>query len=285
MTTIQVRDLPLGHAHLGFLLSPQGKTKSTFYLARLASSEFLAAVVTGAEGSEPATQKFLEEIDRFKFAETFEIQPVAQGFFQTWIIGSPETESQSTLCQFSPERIDFFVSSSLWNVPLRIVATPSSDLPEMIAKNPTRTLVTPAQVLLERILHLSPELGRELHEDVNPLELGLNSGIAENKGCYPGQEVIEKIISLGSPAKSLALIRGNLTPKDTAPTAGTELSLNSSVVGVLSSVARESETSWVGLSTLRKNATQVGQELSLAPGLRAQVAKTRSHSLSNPQKE
>jgi aminomethyltransferase len=38
--------------------------------------------------------------------------------------------------------------------------------------------------------------------------VGLRQSIADNKGCYPGQEVIEKIISLGAPARRIALIEG-----------------------------------------------------------------------------
>ena len=60
----------------------------------------------------------------------------------------------------------------------------------------------------ERIQKLLPRFGKEyLHDETtNPLEINLRSQIHDGKGCYPGQEVIEKIISLGSPAKKLALL-------------------------------------------------------------------------------
>ena len=61
-----------------------------------------------------------------------------------------------------------------------------------------------------RILALKPAPGREFTLDgtVNPLEVNLGHAIADQKGCYPGQEVIEKIIALGSPAKRLCRISG-----------------------------------------------------------------------------
>src|SRR5690606_38294587 len=59
-----------------------------------------------------------------------------------------------------------------------------------------------------RIQALRPRVDAELTEAANPLEIGLREGIADNKGCYPGQEVIEKIISLGSPARRLARVDG-----------------------------------------------------------------------------
>ncbi len=63
--------------------------------------------------------------------------------------------------------------------------------------------------LRERILNLIPEAGREFLPDgeTNPLEVNLGSAIDSNKGCYPGQEVIEKILALGSPARRLCLLR------------------------------------------------------------------------------
>ena len=64
----------------------------------------------------------------------------------------------------------------------------------------------------ERILGLVPKLGVEFkcNGETNPLEVNLRSAIHDQKGCYPGQEVVEKIISLGSPAKKLCLFEGVL---------------------------------------------------------------------------
>jgi folate-binding protein YgfZ len=60
-----------------------------------------------------------------------------------------------------------------------------------------------------RILSLRPAPGLEFSLDgtVNPLEVNLNHAIADQKGCYPGQEVIEKILALGSPARRLCQLR------------------------------------------------------------------------------
>ena len=63
----------------------------------------------------------------------------------------------------------------------------------------------------ERIQSLKPLFGQEFKSDgtINPLEVNLKSAIHDQKGCYPGQEVIEKILSLGSPAKRLCLLTSN----------------------------------------------------------------------------
>lgn len=64
-----------------------------------------------------------------------------------------------------------------------------------------------------RIESLIPHSGAEFKNngETNPLEVNLRSAVHDNKGCYPGQEVIEKIISLGSPAKKLCLLSGSTT--------------------------------------------------------------------------
>ena len=58
---------------------------------------------------------------------------------------------------------------------------------------------------------------RELTSSSNPLELGMTAWIAENKGCYPGQEVIERIISQGSPAKRLVRLEMSAPTPPSSP--------------------------------------------------------------------
>jgi len=60
-----------------------------------------------------------------------------------------------------------------------------------------------------RILARTPKLGNEFvnNGETNPLEINLDSAIHDQKGCYPGQEVIEKIVAIGSPAKRLCVVK------------------------------------------------------------------------------
>lgn len=63
------------------------------------------------------------------------------------------------------------------------------------------------QSIEKRIGDLSPTINHEVTLDSNPLEVGLFNAIHQTKGCYPGQEVIEKTLSIGSPAKILCLLQ------------------------------------------------------------------------------
>jgi len=62
---------------------------------------------------------------------------------------------------------------------------------------------------ISRIKSKTPKLGWEFlnNGESNPLEINLMSAIHDQKGCYPGQEVIEKIIAIGAPAKNLCLVK------------------------------------------------------------------------------
>ena len=88
---------------------------------------------------------------------------------------------------------------------------------ETYTLTPLTSNPSPATPELDRILRLTPREGREFKPDgeTNPLEVNLRSAISDQKGCYPGQEVIEKIISLGSPARRLCLLK-EVTPGSSA---------------------------------------------------------------------
>lgn len=62
---------------------------------------------------------------------------------------------------------------------------------------------------IDRIQSMIPKFGQEFlpNGETNPLEINLSNAIHDQKGCYPGQEVIEKIISMGSSPKKLCLVQ------------------------------------------------------------------------------
>lgn len=59
----------------------------------------------------------------------------------------------------------------------------------------------------DRVQSSIPRLGTEVSDQALALEGGLGWTIAENKGCYPGQEVVERIRSYGRVNRSLTAVR------------------------------------------------------------------------------
>lgn len=103
---------------------------------------------------------------------------------------------------------------------------------------------------VERVRAGKPAYPAEINETVMPLEVGLAHVLHTGKGCYPGQEVIEKIISLGSPPRRLAILTG----EGPAPQTPAPITSGGADAGTLTSAAADPATEgWVGLGLLKKN--------------------------------
>jgi folate-binding protein YgfZ len=115
-----------------------------------------------------------------------------------------------------------------------------------------------------RLGALRPRVDAELDATTIPLEAGLVDALAQAKGCYPGQEVIERIISLGSPARRLVQIVG----EGNAPAKGEKLHNLAEPpieVGQVTSVAKsESGTGFTALAFVRKIHAKEGLEVRFA---------------------
>lgn len=74
--------------------------------------------------------------------------------------------------------------------------------------------------------------GIDLNDRSIPLEADLMSAIHTNKGCYPGQETIAKILNLGHPARKLA---GVVWESEDPPAAGVTLLSEGKEAGRLTS--------------------------------------------------
>jgi len=107
-----------------------------------------------------------------------------------------------------------------------------------------------------RILSLTPKVGHEFKNDgeTNPLEVNLKIAIADQKGCYPGQEVIEKIVAIGSPARKLCLVEGNAPSDIVLPVV--LLNDKHEEVGKLTSYS-----DGVGLAIVKRTSLKEGSEL------------------------
>lgn len=236
LTTVAVRGLAPGETRRGFLLNPQGRIRAAFYLHRRGPELFWLELDGGADQS--VTRECLAALDEMHFGEKLAF--TQDGNAPTWVFGANGGAAEGIAhgtADFGREWV------SVW--------------PDFGAVPAGAQEIADAELEDMRITALAPRLGHELTAQANPLELGLGAGIAENKGCYPGQEVIEKIISLGSPARKLALIEGSGLSNGLALTeSGVE-------VGKLSSVTGDGRR---GLAVLRKTAAEAGRALTTTAG-------------------
>ncbi len=106
-------------------------------------------------------------------------------------------------------------------------------------------------------------LGSELDEDVFPAEARLHHAISTTKGCYTGQEIVERIRSRGQVNHLLVGLRfsGELPP------AGLELSdANGKRAGEVTSTALSAEAGAIGLGFVRREHEDEGTELASEAG-------------------
>ncbi|MBW2315844.1 MAG: folate-binding protein YgfZ [Deltaproteobacteria bacterium] len=103
-----------------------------------------------------------------------------------------------------------------------------------------------------------PALGSELDEEVFPAEARLAHAISTTKGCYTGQEIVERIRSRGAVNYLLVGLRFD----GALPAPGTELQTpDGKRVGEVTSVASSPEAGAIGLGYLRRELEAPGSEV------------------------
>ncbi len=278
LTSVDVKGLKPKQGSLGFFLNAQGKIRAFFTLWNLAPDEYAFEFNAGSGGS--WKHRLLQLIDQYTFSEKISILEPSS-IECSWFFLEPEDplidEIETGAYQF--KELDYHVRLcdrgsqdfgyrwySLWGDALEVQKALSVLLGER----------APEEITLEilerwRIFNLGAAIDHEILESTSPLEIGLRHGIAENKGCYPGQEVIERILALGAPARRLVKIEGH----GLLPFPGEKiLSIQDPPleIGELTSVSRENGT-FMGLGLVKKLFANVGASVRLKNGSIATLTK------------
>ena len=124
-----------------------------------------------------------------------------------------------------------------------------------------------------RIENGIPQFGADMDETNIPLECGIESrAIVYDKGCYIGQEVINRIHSIGHVNKELRGLRLADDLKN-LPARGEKLFLNSKEVGCITSAVKSPTFGNITLGYVRREANQIGMELILKTATGESAAK------------
>lgn len=117
----------------------------------------------------------------------------------------------------------------------------------------------------ERITRLRPRHGHEIAEAFNPFEVGLAREVHLAKGCFTGQEALQRLITYDSVRRRPAHVR-LASPVEHVPV---ELLANGERVGILTSAAGSD-----GFAVVRKEVLADDAALSLADGTAVEVVAT-----------
>lgn len=271
LTTVNLKTLEVGEHSAGCFLTPLGKIRVSFTLWCLKEGEYAFEFDAGTHDF--WKKELLSAIDQFTFSEKMAVKDHSEDWAWSWIwldsnensdfearfeLKSGQTqllESQVRACHRGDS--DFGKNwITLWG--------PDYSLQSWLKKTfPHEESLSYEQFETQRILHLTPWIDCEITNASNPLEVGLKNSIAENKGCYPGQEVIEKIISLGSPARRLVQIKG----KGQCPAASDSIHPSDSPqleVGKITSAIPLDQDEFIALGIVRKTHTKEGLEVIFA---------------------
>jgi folate-binding protein YgfZ len=108
-----------------------------------------------------------------------------------------------------------------------------------------------------------PRFGADMDENNLPLESGIeSSAISYKKGCYIGQEVINRIHSFGHVNKELRGLR-LADDLESLPQRGDKLFHASKEVGYVTSAVKSPSFGTIALGYVRREANQIGAELIL----------------------
>ncbi|TMQ70419.1 MAG: hypothetical protein E6K80_08570 [Candidatus Eisenbacteria bacterium] len=99
----------------------------------------------------------------------------------------------------------------------------------------------------ERILAGRPAHGHEIVEAYNPFEVGLGDEVHLDKGCYTGQEALQRLITYHSVRRRPARVEG----RGPAPATPAALEWEGERGGAVTSAIADSETRWIGLAVVR----------------------------------
>lgn len=101
----------------------------------------------------------------------------------------------------------------------------------------------------ERITRGRPRHGHEIHEDFNPYEIGCADEVHLSKGCYTGQEALQRLVTYESVRRLPVLVRGRGAP----PAAPCNVVAPGGLAGRLTSTApADVAGEWIGIAIVRR---------------------------------
>ncbi len=207
MTTNQVNELKPGEGNYVFFLSAQGRI--------LADSVILCREDHFLLDTEPETHtKILEHLDKFIIADDVTLEDVRESTICLEIEG-PQAEGHLRSLGVLPPETDF--SSVEWAGSLvyrldgerfRIIAA-SENRETLVARLGEEASLEAARIVrMERAI---PRYGEDITERHLIQETRQIQAVSFSKGCYIGQEIVERVRSRGAVHKGLASVEISAT--------------------------------------------------------------------------
>ncbi len=284
MVTNNVRDLAAGHGVYAFLLNPQGHIQGDLYAYNRGD-----CITVDVEQSQ--LDKVLGIFDRYIIMDDVEVTGLGD-LSAVGLTGPKAVEVLGGAGIALPDLQPLQVADLTWNnTPVTVVRGDNPGIASYevwVAKESASALmeairtagatpVSPNALDLLRIARGLPRYGQDIRERDLPQETEQVRALHFSKGCYIGQEIVERIRSRGAVHRKFTgfEIQGEL------PAAGAKIELDGKEVGEITSAASlpvgESDRR-VGLGYIRREIGTPGKKVSVG-GREAVVAELPFHNI------
>lgn len=276
MVTNNIRDLAVGHGVYAFLLNPQGRIQADLYAYNRGDS---LLIETGKE----LLEKVLGVFERYIIADDVELTDITAKYAGIGIAGPKALEVLKAAGVNLPELADLQLADLKWQGEDLIAVRGDNPAAESFSLwmegEPSASLQALRQALIAagaipvgaaalelfRIASGIPRYGQDIRERDLPQETEQQRALNFSKGCYVGQEIVERIRSRGAVHRKFTgfEIEGPL------PTPGAKIQAEGKDVGELTSAAilpMGDKERAVALGYIRREFEMPGKELQAGEG-------------------
>lgn len=237
MVTNNIRDLAVGHGVYAFLLNPQGHILGDLYVYNLGES-----MVIDTDRSQAET--ILATFDHYIIMDDVEVKDLTDEVTALGVGGPQGGEVLKAVGLDIPAMHSLQVHSGTWQgTDHRLVCGERGNWEAWISSAKVRQLwdalvaagATPVgleALEVERIQCGTPAFGIDIRDRDLPQETAQERALNFNKGCYIGQEIVERIRSRGAVHRTFT---GFMVDDSVVP--GDKISVGGKDVGEITSVA------------------------------------------------
>jgi folate-binding protein YgfZ len=279
MVTNNVRDLAQNHGVYAFLLNPQGHILGDLVAFQRGESLLV-------ESDRAQLAKILATFDHYIIMDDVQVADISESLASIGVTGPKSGEMLFAVgIQLPPMRAQVVADLSWRDIPVSVVhggddAFPSYEIwiaPEHIPslrdalQNAGATLVGQDALELYRVAMGVPLYGKDIRERDLPQETEQQHALNFSKGCYVGQEIVERIRSRGSVHRKFTGFKVDGAP----PAVGTKIQAQGKDVGEITSssaIPGPGGEQAVALGYLRRELAGPGKELDAA-GSRVTVSE------------
>lgn len=253
LTTNDVVNLPIGHLQHSSLLDRKGKVQALFSIIHSHEEAYLLLIqpdLMAAVQALLAKMVFIREVEITDESDTWGL---------IWVVG-PQAEHMTgealgvhgdmlalqNKIVIPPDMSAWHLwRSDRWAVPHMELLLPRGQVGQAfdLIAEAGATIVGKSAIDLVRVEKGVPEFGLEIDATRILLEAHLDDCFARNMGCYPGQEVVERISAYGegkTPNKlAILTINGNHTLEESFPVLSPDGSAAGTVVRSLYDPSRD----------------------------------------------